>query len=316
MAVARALRAPLRQAWRSLASDRRLCSGPEKGVRPWSTLLEEVNGPAARGDVAGARDAFYRILAEQKPALKVQRNLANCVLKAYAIAADAEGAWAWAKTMHEMHLPLSAWSVGKLFGAAARSKSSATEEWLRQSQDLRLPLDGTATRTICAACAHATADQQRALSWLQRAQREVAMDERPEAQGASPEAENQVVSYTTLAKAAAKLGDLAQVHFWIQQIEAAGLAPDVVSFNIVIDAYAQQGRHHEASRWFGKMLEHGIPPNEVAFTTMITACARRGDAEEAEEWLLEMWRVVPWQRWRSGSVPLVQLVDWCARAEG
>lgn len=54
----------------------------------------------------------------------------------------------------------------------------------------------------------------------------------------------------------------------------------------------------------------------MAFTTMITACARRGDAEEAEEWLLEMWRVVPWQRWRSGSVPLVQLVDCCARAEG
>lgn len=30
-----------------------------------------------------------------------------------------------------------------------------------------------------------------------------------------------MVSYTTLAKAAAKLGDLAQVHFWIQQIEAS-----------------------------------------------------------------------------------------------
>ena len=41
-------------------------SGAGLGQAEASPNGQEVNGPAARGDVAGARDAFYRILAARQ----------------------------------------------------------------------------------------------------------------------------------------------------------------------------------------------------------------------------------------------------------
>merc|ERR1719443_166192 len=64
-----------------------------------------------------------------------------------------------------------------------------------------------------------------------------------------------------------------------------GIEPNVVSFSSMIDACARVGDLARAEHWHGKMQEWGVQPNVYIYSALINACAKNSDVEGAYRWL-------------------------------
>merc|ERR1719388_728469 len=64
--------------------------------------------------------------------------------------------------------------------------------------------------------------------------------------------------------------------------------PDVVSYSAVIDACAKVGDSEKAKATFALMLQKGVKPSIVTFTSLARPFARRGNYQEVENIMREM----------------------------
>merc|ERR1719229_630228 len=71
-------------------------------------------------------------------------------------------------------------------------------------------------------------------------------------------------------------------------IAQADVEPNVVSFSAMIDACAKIGDANRAKYWHQRMVAHGVKPNAHSFSTVINACAKSGELKAAWEQFEEM----------------------------
>jgi len=64
--------------------------------------------------------------------------------------------------------------------------------------------------------------------------------------------------------------------------------PNVVTYSSMIDACAKVGDRDGAERWYRRMLERGLRPNGHTLSSVITACAKAGDALAASQYMMRM----------------------------
>jgi len=73
-----------------------------------------------------------------------------------------------------------------------------------------------------------------------------------------------------------------------EKMNSSKVEPNVVTYSSMIDACAKVGDRHGAERWHRRMLERGLQPNGHTLSSVITACAKAGDASAASEYLMSM----------------------------
>ncbi|KAG2582143.1 hypothetical protein PVAP13_6KG089500 [Panicum virgatum] len=83
-----------------------------------------------------------------------------------------------------------------------------------------------------------------------------------------------------------KSGDYAQAHYKevssiYDQMQRAGLKPDVVSYSLLIKAYGKARREEEALAVFEEMLDAGVRPTRKSYNILLDAFAISGLVDEA-----------------------------------
>lgn len=94
--------------------------------------------------------------------------------------------------------------------------------------------------------------------------------------------------FNSVVHALGRSGDPAGAGWVIEQMQLAGLVPNVVTFNSVIDANAQLGHFQGAELWLERMKEATCTPNAISYNTMVKACSRARNMAQAEKWLYKM----------------------------
>merc|ERR1719387_3252955 len=97
-----------------------------------------------------------------------------------------------------------------------------------------------------------------------------------------------VVSYSTVINACAKVGNGGSAERWLTKMLEAGVQANVQSYSAVVSAFAKVGDTMGAEKWLLQMLDAGIKGDTISYTAMINACARVGDVQKAEDWLEKM----------------------------
>nr|KJB75395.1 hypothetical protein B456_012G039700 [Gossypium raimondii] len=94
---------------------------------------------------------------------------------------------------------------------------------------------------------------------------------------------NSLMSFETNYKEVSKIYD---------QMQRAGLHPDVVSYALLINAYGKARREEEALAVFEEMLDAGIryTPDICSYTTMLSAYVNASDMEGAEKFFTRLKR--------------------------
>ncbi|CAI9782300.1 unnamed protein product [Fraxinus pennsylvanica] len=84
---------------------------------------------------------------------------------------------------------------------------------------------------------------------------------------------NSLMSFETNYKEVAKIYD---------QMQRAGIRPDVVSYALLINAYGKARREEEALALFEEMLDAGVRPTQKAYNILLDAFAISGMVEQAQ----------------------------------
>merc|ERR1719265_259243 len=100
--------------------------------------------------------------------------------------------------------------------------------------------------------------------------------------------EANVQSYSTVVSAFAKAGDADGAEKWLARMHDAGIKGDTISYTAVINACAKVGNVQKAETWLVRMLEVGVEPNLITFNAVVSACAKAGNGRRAEEWIEKM----------------------------
>jgi len=74
----------------------------------------------------------------------------------------------------------------------------------------------------------------------------------------------------------------------MEKMSSSKAESNVVTYSSMIDAYAKVGDRDGAERWHRRMLERGLQPNGHTLSSVITACAKAGDALAASRYLMSM----------------------------
>eukprot|EP01018_Ginkgo_biloba_P003869 Gb_21351 [translate_table: standard] len=66
-----------------------------------------------------------------------------------------------------------------------------------------------------------------------------------------------------------------------QQMQLAGVKPNVISWNTMLAGYTKNGQGFEALELFDKMQSAGVKPNVITWTSMVTGFAQNGHGDDA-----------------------------------
>ena len=72
---------------------------------------------------------------------------------------------------------------------------------------------------------------------------------------------------------------------WLENMQTAGITPDVISYSCVIHAFGRTGKPSAAAAWFCKMEDAGLVPDIGAYNALIDAFNVGNQPEKAEAWL-------------------------------
>eukprot|EP00439_Symbiodinium_sp_Y106_P048026 s1076_g6.t1 len=103
-------------------------------------------------------------------------------------------------------------------------------------------------------------------------------------EGISPD----TITFTSLIKCCAKLGDVSGASKWLSEMQRRGLDADVVTYTAIIHACAKTGKVEEATQWMEHMQSSGLKADCVAWAALINAYAKRSDANGALALLREL----------------------------
>lgn len=87
------------------------------------------------------------------------------------------------------------------------------------------------------------------------------------------------VTYNSLMSFETNYKDVAETY---DQMQRAGLQPDVVSYALLISAYGKARREEEALAVFEEMLDAGVRPTQKAYNILLDAFAISGMIEQAQ----------------------------------
>lgn len=86
------------------------------------------------------------------------------------------------------------------------------------------------------------------------------------------------VTYNSLMSYEANYKEVARIY---DQMQRAGLQPDVVSYALLVNAYGKARREEEALAVFEEMLDAGVRPTQKAYNILLDAFAISGMVEQA-----------------------------------
>lgn len=69
----------------------------------------------------------------------------------------------------------------------------------------------------------------------------------------------------------------------VEEMEAAGLKPDVITYNCVMMSYLRHGKFKEAKKVYVGLKEKGLEPNYTTYKSYMMALCKNGDLEAALE---------------------------------
>ncbi|XAR71159.1 hypothetical protein NMG60_11028292 [Bertholletia excelsa] len=87
------------------------------------------------------------------------------------------------------------------------------------------------------------------------------------------------VTYNSLMSFEANYKEVAKIY---DEMQRAGLAPDVVSYALLVNAYGKARREEEALAVFEEMLDAGVRPTRKAYNILLDAFAISGMVEQAK----------------------------------
>ena len=90
-----------------------------------------------------------------------------------------------------------------------------------------------------------------------------------------------VISFNAAISACGKGGRWERALSLLEEMRAAGVAPDVISFNAAISACEKGGRWERALSLLEEMRAEGVAPDVISFSAAISACAKGGQWERA-----------------------------------
>ena len=115
--------------------------------------------------------------------------------------------------------------------------------------------------------------------------------------------EPNVVSYSAMIDACAKVGDAAKAQRWHQRMRNEGVQPNAHSYSAVINAMAKSGHLLAAYEEFERMEQAGVVADVVVYSGLLDACAKAGDLVKAKEVFARSanaWNIDE-HRWKMGG---------------
>lgn len=98
-----------------------------------------------------------------------------------------------------------------------------------------------------------------------------------------------LVTFTTMVRAAALRGDIGNAEKWFRSALQNGIKCDIFMYNTLIDAAAKSGNLKSVERWFkNAVTSKMVTPNDVTFNTIMHAYMKNGHGKETEEYFLKM----------------------------
>jgi len=97
-----------------------------------------------------------------------------------------------------------------------------------------------------------------------------------------------VITYNTLMKGYAKVGQLDDCFKVFDRIHASNLTPSQVSYGILLDCCINENKVHQAKQVVDNMTAAGCPMNVILYTTLIKGFSRAGELQQAMEMYRDM----------------------------
>jgi len=154
--------------------------------------------------------------------------------------------------------------------------------WEGAQQDLlalmekKMPIDNIVFNTVLQVCAAAGAD-----AAVEAMPQLIAEMQEYEQQYPASEATVDVVSYNTLLKAYARLGNVQKSFELFERFKQNGIVPDDVTFSTLLDVCIDEDEHQLASVALDRMSEHGVQMNCVVLTTLMKGFVRSKRLDKA-----------------------------------
>ena len=284
-------------------------SQPTGAGQPAEKLLRQLDACAARGEVAQALVLFH--VLQRHPRYARKPVLWNTMLKAYASAADFEGAEAWFERMQDAGVRVNSKAFGKLVTSAAYAGQVAKAEgWVLQAAGrTALEADLVWYGALMDACAK-VGDEGRAAAWLARISAArlsgdarifaslvescARLGDAPSAVGwlrrmdsFGPGARSEA-AHGSAIRAAARAKDAKLAVELLEEMEASGLRPGVLAHTAVVQAFVASGDPVGAGRWLQRMADSRVKPDAWTYNALISGFAKQGSESLASLWLQRM----------------------------
>jgi len=97
-----------------------------------------------------------------------------------------------------------------------------------------------------------------------------------------------VISFSTVIKAAVAAGDLSRAEAVVAEMRAEGVEPDVIVLNTILAGYAAQLRWDRAVELLADFEEAGVSADTLSFSLLLRSCVRAQVPEQAKAALTMM----------------------------
>jgi len=259
-----------------------------------------INGWAKKGDIACAETWFLKM---RHMGVAPNKTSYNMMMDACVKADKVDSAKRWFDQMlHDGQTPDEVSYATIIHAYAKHGASEQAEAWLQRMRDAGVEPNVVTYNSLILACSR-NGDVAGAEKWAYKAEQvDIAAgatdhtavvgacgngDESPTEKQmekpSSPKAEPNVVTYTSMIDACAKVGDRAGAERWHKRMVERGLQPNPHTFSSVITACAKAGDAVAASQYLKIMEEAQIQPDVVVYGSVLNACARAGDVERAKK---------------------------------
>merc|ERR1719456_228637 len=88
----------------------------------------------------------------------------------------------------------------------------------------------------------------------------------------------------------ARVGDVNQMTLLFEQMQAAGIAPDVISYSTIVKGYCVKGDLDKAFEVFRGMQGNGMAVDSIIYNTVLDGCTRHNRMDLADLLLEDMER--------------------------
>lgn len=92
-----------------------------------------------------------------------------------------------------------------------------------------------------------------------------------------------LVGYTLLIDAYARLGKCVKAEETFEALTQRGLTPNLATYTALMKAYAKAHHPHKAEEVLDRLKAEGLEPNALSYLTLINAHSKEGDLRRAEE---------------------------------